>query len=120
MALLSIPLFHVTGCLAWLFRTLNSGSKLVTMRQWSAKEAGELIRIHGAHIIGGLVRRCPGITRSIGQGLIYVRVPTIVATLLQDGVAPPDWAPEAVIYGGAPPSRGLAQEMKERWPKASL
>jgi len=51
--LLSIPLFHVTGCLSWLMRAFFSGSKIVMMRKWDVKEAIKLIESEGVTVIGG-------------------------------------------------------------------
>ena len=42
-ALLTVPLFHVTGCFAILSPTLNAGMKLVMMRRWDAEAAMRLI-----------------------------------------------------------------------------
>ncbi|CAN7308734.1 class I adenylate-forming enzyme family protein [Phenylobacterium sp. LjRoot225] len=42
-ALLTVPLFHVTGCLAILAPCLYAGSKLVLMRRWDAERAIFLI-----------------------------------------------------------------------------
>lgn len=42
-ALLTVPLFHVTGCVAILAPCLYTGSKLVLMRRWDAEQAIFLI-----------------------------------------------------------------------------
>jgi acyl-CoA synthetase (AMP-forming)/AMP-acid ligase II len=51
--LLSIPLFHVTGCLSWLLRAFFAGSKMVLMSHWETKEAVRLIMEEKVTVIGG-------------------------------------------------------------------
>ena len=41
--LLSIPLFHVTGCMAVLAPALIMGIKIVLMRKWDVEQAFALI-----------------------------------------------------------------------------
>lgn len=53
VVLLSIPLFHVTGCLSWLLRAITNGSKFVTSVKWDVKEAVRLIVEEGVHTVGG-------------------------------------------------------------------
>lgn len=53
VVLLSIPLFHVTGCLSWLLRAIINGSKFVTSVKWDVKEAVRLIVEEGVHTVGG-------------------------------------------------------------------
>jgi hypothetical protein len=52
--------------------------------------------------------------------MVGFRVPSVVSAILQS----PDLAEgrsfETVFYGGAPPSKELAREVKTRWPKAGL
>jgi acyl-CoA synthetase (AMP-forming)/AMP-acid ligase II len=55
VVLLSIPLFHVTGCLSWLMRAFFGGSKMVMMHRWSVKEAVGLIASEKVTVIGGSV-----------------------------------------------------------------
>lgn len=42
-ALLTVPLFHVTGSLAIMVPSLHAGRKIVLMRRWDAEEALQLI-----------------------------------------------------------------------------
>jgi acyl-CoA synthetase (AMP-forming)/AMP-acid ligase II len=51
--LLSIPLFHVTGCLSWLMRAFFAGSKMVYLRRWSGDDAVRLILQEKVTVIGG-------------------------------------------------------------------
>lgn len=39
VSLLSIPLFHVQGCLTWLVGAIDTGTKLVFLRRWSVAYA---------------------------------------------------------------------------------
>jgi hypothetical protein len=48
------------------------------------------------------------------------RVPAVVASILQNPSLPNDRGFETVFYGGAPPSKQLAGEVKARWPKAGM
>lgn len=98
--LVAVPLFHVTGCLSWLVRALNLGSKVVFMRRWNVRDAIELIKEETVNVIGG--------------------VPAIVTSILQSPHLPPDHPITNVSFGGAPPPRGLAKQVVEHWPKASV
>ncbi|KAK1923795.1 hypothetical protein DB88DRAFT_492483 [Papiliotrema laurentii] len=98
--LLSVPLFHVTGCLSWLMRAFFGGSKMVLMPRWNTRDAIALIEEEGVTVIGG--------------------VPAVVASILQSPDLPKYRSFETVFYGGAPPSKELAREVKGRWPKAGL
>lgn len=48
------------------------------------------------------------------------RVPAVVSSILQSPDLDRSIVPETVFYGGAPPSKQLAKEVKTRWPKAGL
>ena len=48
------------------------------------------------------------------------RVPAVVSAILESPDLPRDRSFESVFYGGAPPSKELAREVKARWPKAGL
>lgn len=47
-------------------------------------------------------------------------VPAIVTALLNSPDLPKGRSFDNVFYGGAPPSKQLADEVKARWPKAGL
>ncbi|WVQ96199.1 hypothetical protein IAU59_003302 [Kwoniella sp. CBS 9459] len=98
--LLAIPLFHVTGCLSWLMRAFFAGSKMVLMRRWDTAEAVRLIQSENVRIIGG--------------------VPAVVNAIKQSPLLPPSQTFDTVFYGGAPPSKQMAGEVKSRWPKTGL
>jgi len=48
------------------------------------------------------------------------RVPAVAASLLHSTELPKDRDFATVFYGGAPPSKQLAAEVKQRWPKAAM
>jgi hypothetical protein len=48
------------------------------------------------------------------------RVPAVVSSILQSPDLPKSKAFESVFYGGAPPSKELAREVKSRWPTTGL
>ncbi len=101
-ALLSVPFFHVTGCMSTMIPMLAAGMKLVAMRRWDVVEALKLIereRINGA---GG--------------------VPTIAWQLIEH----PDFAKydtsslEGFSYGGAPAAADLVRRLKAAAPASQL
>ena len=100
IALVNIPLFHVTGALGALVSLTASGGTMVTMRHFDAGRALELIERERVTTIGG--------------------VPTIVQQLL----AHPDLARRDlssvrwVAYGGAPAPADLAAKVHAAWPRA--
>ncbi|MFA7602939.1 MAG: AMP-binding protein, partial [Novosphingobium sp.] len=53
-ALLGVPLFHGTGCFAWLNPALHAGRKVVLMHRWDATEALALIERERLTIVGGV------------------------------------------------------------------
>ena len=100
--LLSVPYFHVTGCMSTLIPALAFGVKIATMRRWDTVEALKLIereRINGA---GG--------------------VPTIAWQLIEH----PDFAKydtsslENFGYGGAPAAADLVRRLKTAVPASQL
>lgn len=46
-------MFHVTGCLSWLIRGINSGTKLVFMDRWNVAKACEVIVQEKVNLVGG-------------------------------------------------------------------
>jgi len=93
VALLVIPLFHVTACSASLMGTLVTGSTLIFMRKWDPVQAMEIIQREKVNLTGG--------------------VPTIAWQLLEH----PDRAKydlsslEAIAYGGAPSAPELVKRI---------
>jgi acyl-CoA synthetase (AMP-forming)/AMP-acid ligase II len=96
--LMSIPLFHVTGCLAILLRAIGTGGKLVFQRRWSVPDAVKLILKENVNVVGG--------------------VPAIATAILQSPLLPKDYQFLSVAYGGAPPAKRLAGDLLKRFPNA--
>jgi long-chain acyl-CoA synthetase len=99
-SLLSVPFFHVTGCMAVLNPSLFGGAKLVMMRKWEAIRAFELIEREKIQSAGG--------------------VPTIAWQLIEHPArANYDLSSlESVAYGGAPSAPELVRKLKETFPKS--
>ena len=98
--LLSIPLFHVTGCFSALDVCIAIGAMLVIMRKWDAETAMALIQREKINSIGG--------------------VPTIAWQLLEHPArANYDLSSvESVSYGGAPAAAELVRRLNSDFPKA--
>jgi long-chain acyl-CoA synthetase len=96
--LLSVPLFHATGCHAILVTNLLAGGKLVMMDRWDAGRALQLIERERITTFGG--------------------VPTMVMQVLDH----PDFARRdtssvrSIGYGGAPAPTDLARRVKAHFP----
>ncbi len=96
--LLSVPLFHATGCHAILVANTAVGGKLVMMRQWNPERALEIIERERITIFGG--------------------VPTMVWQVLDS----PDFdkrdtsSVKSVAYGGAPAPPELVRRIKQHFP----
>ncbi len=96
--LLSVPLFHATGCHSILVGNTASGGKLVMMRRFDPERALELIERERVTIFGG--------------------VPTMAWQILTS----PDFAKRdtssvrSVAYGGAPAPPELVRRIKEHFP----
>ncbi len=99
--LLSVPLFHVTGCHSTLAYATQIGSKLVLMYKWSPERALELIERERITSFGG--------------------VPAMAWQVLES----PDFAKRdlssvlTVSYGGAPAAPELVRRLKEVFPTIS-
>ncbi|HET6964396.1 MAG TPA: class I adenylate-forming enzyme family protein [Acidimicrobiales bacterium] len=95
--LLSVPLFHATGCHSILVGNLLAGGKLVMMYRWDAGRALELIERERITTFGG--------------------VPTMVLQVLDH----PDFGKrdtssvKSVGYGGAPAPPELVKRIKEHF-----
>ncbi|KAL1405725.1 hypothetical protein Q8F55_007395 [Vanrija albida] len=96
VSLLSIPLFHVQGCLTWLVGAIDSGTKLVFLRRWSV-----------AYAIGIMVQE--KVTKIGG-------VPAICTAVLQSPLLPKDFTLTATSYGGAQPPTRLPRDLVARFP----
>jgi long-chain acyl-CoA synthetase len=99
--LLSVPLFHATGCHSILVANTAAGGKLVMMRRWNPERALELIEREQVTIFGG--------------------VPTMAWQVLDS----PDFekrdtsSVRTVAYGGAPAPPELVRRIKEHFPGGS-
>jgi long-chain acyl-CoA synthetase len=97
-SLLSVPLFHATGCLSTLMPTTATGGKIVMMHHFDAERALQLIERERLSGFGG--------------------VPTIVMQVLDH----PNFdkydtsSIQSVSYGGAPAPPDLVRRIKERFP----
>ena len=100
--LLSVPYFHVTGCMSTLIPCLAFGTKLATMRRWDVVEALKLIERERINGCGG--------------------VPTIAWQLIEH----PDFGKydtsslEGFSYGGAPAAADLVRRLKVAVPASQL
>ena len=100
-ALLTIPLFHATGCHSILVPTFAAGYKLVFMHKWDPVEAMSLIEREKLASFGG--------------------VPAIVWQVLEH----PDFdkydlsTVDSIGYGGAPAAAELPQRIKEAFPNVA-
>jgi len=98
-SLLSVPLFHATGCHSTLLPISRAGAKLVLMYKWDAGEALKLIERERINGIGG--------------------VPTMMWQLIQH----PDFhrtdvsSIESIGYGGAAAAPELVARLKAEFPQ---
>ena len=100
-SLITVPLFHTTGCHASMIPLLAAGGKLVLMRKWDPETAMQLIERERVAMIGG--------------------VPTIASQLLEHpALGNYDLSSlEGIAYGGAPAAAELARKVKERFPTSA-
>ncbi|TPX37014.1 hypothetical protein SmJEL517_g01067 [Synchytrium microbalum] len=98
--LLSVPLFHATGCHSTLQAVTFGGSKLVLIYKWDPKSAMEIIQREKVNGIGG--------------------VPSMPWQILEHpDVEKYDLSSiESVGFGGAPSSRELQQNIKRKFKSA--
>jgi long-chain acyl-CoA synthetase len=97
--LVSVPLFHATGCFAIMIPSMLQGFKLVFQRRWDADAALPLIQEERITHLGGV----PTIAWQV------VEHPQFDAFDLS--------SVESVSYGGAPSAPELVRRIKERFPK---
>ena len=99
--LLSVPLFHATGCHSILVANTAAGGKLVMMRRWNPERALELIEREQITIFGG--------------------VPTMAWQVIES----PEFASRdtssvrSVAYGGAPAPPELVRKIRSHFPGGS-
>ena len=97
--LLSVPLFHVTGCHGFLIGMTLAGGKLVMMYKWDAQRAIELIEQEKISTFGG--------------------VPSMVWQVLENPDLPNHdlSCVTNIAYGGAPAAPELLNRIKQTFPK---
>ena len=99
--LLSVPLFHATGCHALLVTNTAAGGKLVMMHHFDPERALELIERERITVFGG--------------------VPAMVMQVLDS----PDFTKrdtssvQSISYGGAPAPPDLVRRIKEHFPSGA-
>ena len=100
VALLVVPMFHVTGCNASLVPHLNAGGKIVLMRKWDVEHAMQLIEREKVMVTGG--------------------VPTIAWQLVEHPAREKYDLSSliSVAYGGAPSAPELVRRIKEVFPQS--
>jgi long-chain acyl-CoA synthetase len=98
VALIAVPLFHVTGCMVILNSTMFGGGKLVMMYKWDPVRAFELIEREKVTTAGG--------------------VPTIAWQLLEhpSRVGFDLSSLQNIVYGGGPASPELVRRIRDVFP----
>lgn len=99
--LISVPLFHVTGCLAMLCASTFNGYKIVFMRKWDADQAIEIIAREKLNSFGGVP----------SMPLQVLESPLLKTHDLS--------SIRAIQFGGAPPPPELAARIKQAFPNAA-
>ncbi|MHB1989130.1 MAG: class I adenylate-forming enzyme family protein [Acidimicrobiales bacterium] len=99
--LLSVPLFHATGCHAILVANTAAGGKLVMMRRWDPERALELIEREQITIFGGV----PTMAWQVIESPNFSRRDTSSV--------------RSVAYGGAPAPPELLRKIREHFPAGS-
>jgi long-chain acyl-CoA synthetase len=99
--LLSVPLFHVTGCHSGLVAGSFNGNKIVLMRKWNPERALELIERERITQFGGV----PSMVWQVLESPDFTRRDT--SSVL------------AVAYGGAPAAPELLKRIKQAFPRVS-
>lgn len=99
-ALLTVPLFHVTGCHGVLLTALAAGGKIVMMYKWDAQRALELIERESVTVLN--------------------TIPTMVWQLLDDHERAPRnlSSLRSIGYGGAPAPPELRRRVSVAIPAA--
>jgi long-chain acyl-CoA synthetase len=100
-ALVTVPLFHVTGCHSMLMSATLAGNTLVAMYKWNPEQALALIERERINIFGGV----PGMA---WQLLESADLPERDTTSLQQ-----------INYGGAPAAPQLIRRIREVFPHIS-
>jgi long-chain acyl-CoA synthetase len=96
--LLSVPLFHATGCHSVLVSNTAAGGKLVMMHRWDPERALELIERERITIFGGV----PAMVWQVLDSPDFARRDTSSVT--------------SIGYGGAPAPPELVRRIKAHFP----
>jgi long-chain acyl-CoA synthetase len=96
--LLSVPLFHATGCHSILVANTAAGNKLVMMHHWNPERALELIERERITTFGGV----PAMAMQVIDSPDFARRDTSSV--------------RSVAYGGAPAPPDLVRRIKEHFP----
>jgi long-chain acyl-CoA synthetase len=96
--LLSVPLFHATGCHSVLVANSAAGNKLVMMHHWNPERALELIERERITTFGGV----PAMAMQVIDSPDFARRDTTSV--------------RSVAYGGAPAPPDLVRRIKEHFP----
>ncbi len=96
--LLSVPLFHATGCHSILVPNLFGGTKIVMMYKWDPLRAMELLEREGGSHFGG-------VPAMVWQVLEHPRFKEFDLSSVQ-----------SISYGGAPAAPGLVRRIAEEFP----
>jgi long-chain acyl-CoA synthetase len=99
VSLLSVPLFHATGCHSVLVASALAGSTIVLMRKWNPERALELIERERATMFGGV----PTMAWQVLTSPHFDKYDTSSLT--------------SVSYGGAPAPPKLVEKIKELLPE---
>jgi long-chain acyl-CoA synthetase len=100
-SLISIPLFHATGCHATLCANFAFGGKLVMMYKWDPERALELIERERINSFGGV----PAMVWQVLESPSFSKRDLSCVT--------------SVGYGGAPAAPELVRRIQEAFPKVS-
>jgi long-chain acyl-CoA synthetase len=98
--LISVPFFHVTGCISLLMGSVVNGTKLVMMYKWDPEKALQLIEEEKINNIGGV----PTIAWQIIESPHFQEYDTSSI--------------ERVSYGGAPAAPELVNRIAQTFPSA--
>ena len=96
--LLSVPLFHATGCHSVMVTNLAAGGKLVMMHHWDPERALELIERERIATFGGV----PAMVMQVLDSPNFKKFDTSSV--------------RGVSYGGAPAPPDLVRRIREAWP----
>jgi long-chain acyl-CoA synthetase len=96
--LLSVPLFHATGCHSVMVSNIAAGGKLVMMHHWDPERALELIERERIATFGGV----PAMVMQVLDSPNFKKFDTSSV--------------RGVSYGGAPAPPDLVRRIREAWP----